>query len=322
MPVSPVGPQASRPTAGRLGWRSTFAIAWGVLTLVAWEAAAAPAAPDGAAVSPPAPAAAPVEDAKLACVTRHEQAQANRRARHLLQARDDLRICSRASCPGPIRDDCVDWFEQVNRSLPSVVVTARARGVDEADVAVLIDGALVADRLSGAALDVDPGEHRFRFQSPRWPAVERTILVSEGVKNRPIEVELAPPPVIAAPTLVEAPRPAPERRLDRWDYAIGGAAVGSLAAATYFGVSALMDRYRLMNRCAPFCSPAETTGVHNKLVAADVALGLAVACAGILTLHLTRPWQGAGAAASSSGGLSVIAGAGPNAGSLGLAGAF
>src|SRR5262245_57621517 len=116
-------------------------------------------AEDATPATPAPPAdAAPAAGAvvpKLECFARHEEGQTARRERRLLQARAALRTCSRASCPAAIRADCVDWLEQVGRSLPSVVVTARARGADEADVKVLVDGKLLAPRLSGAALELD-----------------------------------------------------------------------------------------------------------------------------------------------------------------------
>jgi hypothetical protein len=281
--------------------------------------------PASAAAEEPAPPPAPAEGgevSKLECFARHEHAQAARRERHLLQARADLEICSRASCPDAIRADCVDWLDQVGRSLPSVVVTARARGDDEAAVKVLIDGQLVAERLSGAAIDVDPGEHLFRFESARWPPIERSVLVSEGVKDRSIDVEFAPAPpaVVAAPA--PGPRaPPPERHLQRIDYIVGGVGLASLGTSAYLGGWALLQRYRYTNSCAPFCSGSQKEDVRAKLVASDVALGLAVACAIVVYAHAARSGQAA-AATVSSRALWPVVQAGPGGGGLGLGGAF
>ena len=75
----------------------------------------------------------------------------------MLASRAALRICSGAACPSAIRADCVDWLDQVSHSLPSVVVTARARGADVLAVKVFIDGKLAAEQLTGFALEIDPG---------------------------------------------------------------------------------------------------------------------------------------------------------------------
>src|SRR4029077_3606050 len=118
---------------------------------------------------------------KLACVHRHEDAQVARRSGKLLAARAALLACSREACPDAVRGDCVDWLEEVNRSVPSVVITARDRGADVVEVTVSLDGELVATRLTGSAVEADPGEHHFRLASARGLTVERTVLMSEGV---------------------------------------------------------------------------------------------------------------------------------------------
>ena len=300
--------------------------AWVAVAMFASAAAAAadeaaPAAAVPPAATAPAAEAAPVppgeEVSKTECLARHEYAQVARRQRRLLDARTELLLCSRASCPGPIRGDCIEWLGEVGRSLPSVVVTARARGADLVDVKVTVDGKLVSEKLSGAALDLDPGEHRFRFESPPWPPVERTILVSEGIKDRPIDVELAPPEPAAPPP----PKPRPPFRLQTFDYVLGGVAVAGLGAFGYFAVSALYERKRLLEDggCAPFCKPHEVDGVRSRLIAADVALGVAVLAAAVdLYLHATRSDDDV--APTTRAG--VVVGAGAGAGSVAVRGTF
>src|SRR5262249_19626998 len=153
------------------------------------------------------------------CLAKYEAAQLARRERRLLDSRAALRSCSAAACPAAVRADCVDWLDQVAHSLPSVVVTARARGADVLDVKVFIDDKLAAQRLTGFALEIDPGLHQFRFESPPGPVIEREVLASEGVKDRPIEVEFAPPPPAAANLVAHAE---PPFRLGRSDYVFGG----------------------------------------------------------------------------------------------------
>jgi hypothetical protein len=230
----------------------------------------------------PAPVAAEVS--KLACLQRHEDAQLARKQGQLLAARSALLACSRAACPDAVRADCVDWLEEVNRSIPSVVVTARDRGADVADVKVFMDGELVAARLTGGALEADPGEHHFRFELARGPVVERTVLLGEGARNRPIDLEFAPPPVAAmqaAPPLLPPSSPPPwsfaNHPLKRSDYLFGGVALAGLATAAVLGIWASHERSELEGSCGPFCTAAEVSPLRTKLVIADVALGTAVA---------------------------------------------
>jgi hypothetical protein len=250
--------------------------------------------------------------AKLACVHRHEDAQLARRGGKLLAARAALLGCSREVCPDAVRGDCVDWLEEVNRSVPSVVITARDRGADVTDVKVFLDGELVATRLTGSSLEADPGEHHFRFVSGRGPVVERTVLMSEGMRNRPIDVEFAPPPApAAAATALVAPPPAPtppwrfaDHPLRQSDYLFGGIALAGFATATALGVWAVHERADLAGSCGPSCTAAETAPLQDKLVIADVALGTAVVALAVGAYrYFTR------APVSAGGEARVIAGA-------------
>jgi len=226
------------------------------------------------------------ESSKLACVQRHQDAQLARRTGKLLTARAALLACSREICPDAVRGDCVDWLEDVNRSIPSVVITARDRGADVTDVSVSLDGELVATRLTGSALEADPGEHHFRFASARGPVVERTVLMSEGVRNRPIDVEFAPPPPVTAtpaPAPVAAPTPTPtpswsfaDHPPRRSDYLFAGIGVAAAVTAGVLGIWALHERSELAASCHSFCTDAEVSSLRTKLIIADVALGTAV----------------------------------------------
>ena len=282
---------------------------------------AAPAAPSPATEMPPGQSSSeptqPGEVSKVECVARHEDAQLVRRQGRLLAARSALLVCSRVSCPPAIRADCVDWLEEVNRSVPSVVVTARECGADVTDVRVLIDGEPVASRLSGGALEADPGEHRFRFESPRWPAVERAVLMGEGIRNRPIEVEFAP--AASATRSLGAPPPRP---LTRSDYTFAAVAAAGLAASATLGAVALYERHELEGSCGPSCTDAQVSPIRTKLIIADVALGVAAASLAIgVYRYLTRPLPplaGAGPARR----LALDVGLSSAGGSIDLRGAF
>src|SRR4051812_26138390 len=84
-----------------------------LLAIGACDVASAQAAPD-------------TPDAKKACVVHHEQAQVLRRTTKLTDARAALLVCSQDVCPAAVRVDCVDWLNQVNRTIPSVVVKVKA----------------------------------------------------------------------------------------------------------------------------------------------------------------------------------------------------
>lgn len=252
--------------------------------------AAAPTAPrPEPAATPPAGPPPDADDVpRIQCFTRHEESQVSRRGGRLIEAREALRSCSREACPSAIRADCVEWLEQIERSIPSVVVTARDRALDLPDVRVLVDGRVAADRLTGVAIELDPGEHRFRFESPGRPSIERTVLLSEGVKQRPIDVDFSPEPPPAprgAPMALQQPGPAAAEGLSMFDYVAGSVAVAALGTAAFFGGWGLLSRNQLERDCGHVCPDSEREAVENRLLVADVALGTAVLSLAFLFLH-------------------------------------
>jgi len=251
--------------------------------LAAGAEAAPPPAP-GDPTPPAAPSAEGADGAKAECLAKYEEAQVARRERRLLASRAALRICSGVACPSAIRADCVDWLDQVSHSLPSVVVTARARGADVLAVKVFIDDKLATERLTGFALELDPGLHKFRFESPPWPVIEREVLASEGVKDRRIEVEFAPPLPTAAQLAAHGePRPF---RLERSDYVFGGIALAGFATLAYFGGTGLYDASQYEDSCMSHCNHSDVEAVRTKLIIADIGMAVGVVALAVgLYLH-------------------------------------
>ncbi len=69
--------------------------------------------------------------------------------------------------------------------MPSIVFQVKDNaGTDLTGVRVAIDGRALAEKLTGTAIAVDPGEHRFVFEAEGMPALERTVIVREGEKAR------------------------------------------------------------------------------------------------------------------------------------------
>lgn len=100
-------------------------------------------------------------------------------------AREQLRTCGDTSCPALIRDDCAKRLDEPERAQPAIVFDAKdGAGRDLSAVHVTVDGRPFAERLDGAALKVDPGEHVFVFTVPDEPPVSQTFVVKEGEKER------------------------------------------------------------------------------------------------------------------------------------------
>ena len=67
--------------------------------------------------------------------------------------------------------------------MPTVVFEAKdAAGAIVFAVKVKMDGDLLAERLQGSALPIDPGEHTFTFEVAGRPSVEKHLMIFEGEK--------------------------------------------------------------------------------------------------------------------------------------------
>ena len=100
--------------------------------------------------------------------------------------------CSSPSCPASVRDDCSKWRSEVQAQTPTVVVDAKTPdGHDASDVTVSVDGVVVAKKLDGRAVAVDPGAHRISFMRAGSSPITEDVIFKEGVKNRVFTVRFA-----------------------------------------------------------------------------------------------------------------------------------
>src|SRR5580704_4789846 len=125
---------------------------------------------------------------------------------HQLRAeRVALLTCASPSCPGEIRKECIRRVDEVTAAIPTLIFEAKdGAGNDLGAVKVTMDGALLAERLDGTALPIDPGEHTFVLETPGLPLVEKHFVLREGQKGRHETVTFVPP-APAPPTAQPAP---------------------------------------------------------------------------------------------------------------------
>jgi hypothetical protein len=288
--------------ARRAGRRATsIGAALAVAALVPGLALAqAPSAPVGPAG--PAPAASPD---KAACVRALDDAQRLRSQKKLTQARAELVTCASEGCPQVVREDCARSLLEVDGALPTVVLSATGDGgADVTDARVSIDGVQVLDKLDGRARAVDPGTHVFKFERPGHE-YSVTLLILEGEKNRQVVAKLgAPPPASSssapppAASGALAPTPPPVAGEERAPLPIvpivlAGVGAGALGSALYFRLRADGDADDLRASCAPACDASQRDALSEKLVIANVSLGIglgAIAAAAV-TWVLSSRWR-------------------------------
>ena len=123
------------------------------------------------------------------CVDAFQQAQLERRVGHLLASREQLRMCAQASCPAVIVEKCVPWLTEVERAIPSIVIAAQdAAGRDVADVRVSIGDKVVATKLDGRPILLDPGMRTLRFQRSGAFSITKKLLIVQGERSRRVAI--------------------------------------------------------------------------------------------------------------------------------------
>ncbi len=213
-------------------------------------------------------------DEQRTCVAASEKAQQLRNAGKLSEAREQLTICGRAECPKLVQQDCTEWMRELLGSLPSVVPGAKDKnGRDLVDVRVSVDGKVMTETLDGKPIALDPGVHRFRFETKNAPPVDEQIVVKQGEKNRIINVTFATPEdkhvVGPSPPITNKGKDPPYLA---YVFAGLGVAVGAVALVVDLGANS--DARTLRGTCAPNCKQADVDDIDKRYTLAGVTAGI------------------------------------------------
>jgi len=211
---------------------------------------------------------------KAACLDASLQAQALRAAHKLVEAREQLRVCAMSSCPAVVAADCATWLSEVERTLPTVVLSARSSaGVDLVAVSVSVDGQPLVTKLDGQALSMNAGAHTFHFVGADGAGLDQQVVVREGEKNQAVSVVLGALPAPQAPAAggdrsVDAAHPSSPWKTLGW--VLGGAGVIGLGVGTVAGVIATSDK---SSDCAnSTCKSGTLGGIKSVALVSDVGL--------------------------------------------------
>ena len=224
------------------------------------------------------PAVANADD-KLTCIAQLDRAQSLQSARKLSEARASYLECAAATCPDLVRDDCSRSAVDMERSLPSLVFSARdAASHDLPDVRVLLDGEAVGAALDGHAVIVNPGAHTVRMERIGGGVVETKLVAREGEKNRLVSGSFVTP--ITNPN--DKPK-AESGRFPTLPVVLGGAGLLAIGSGVFLRLDASSDAGALHGTCAPACDQSARDALSDKLVAANIALGVGIAAVVLAT---------------------------------------
>jgi hypothetical protein len=264
------------------------------------------------------------------CPKSYANVQFAKRDLKLSLAREEARQCI-SQCSSAFRKECEDWLSEVEQSMPTIVISARtAEGRDLTEVSTTMDGSVLAGKADGSPLQVDPGEHHFSFSRAGAAAVEQTLVIRAGEKNRNVPVVLTLAPV-AAPGLPLGQTPAtpidrgvPSEPHRNWTLPVLAGGIGALGLITagVLGVTVLASistcEGTFNKRCA---TQEEWDSLSTRKTLTNVALGvgvLGVVSSGVLYL-LTAP---APSTSSKTWTLSPQLAASPQGGALYVSGKF
>lgn len=232
---------------------------------------------------------------KKACQQAYVSAQDAKQNNELVAARKELLICAQDACTDFIKQDCVKWLEEVEASMPSVVLAVKdADGNDVLDGSVFIDGEKVADKLDGAAIKLDPGPRTIVIER-NGERVEKKVLLRQGERNRRIDIKFgggkeqgaAPPPDDTKPPADEKP---PEEETEEsggtspFAYVFTGLGVVGVGMFAVFGLQGKSDESDLDKTCSPACPEKDVDEVRSKYLLADIGLGVGVVSLGIAAI--------------------------------------
>jgi hypothetical protein len=226
------------------------------------------------------------EPTKAECAAAHREAQDLRRIGKLRASREKLIFCASDDCPRVVTSECIPWLAEVEQGVPRIVLEARfADGTDIVVAKILLDGELVAERLDGRAIPLDPGEHVIRIEPPGHAPMEKRIGVAVGETAKLVRFDEAPSE--RAPRLPRESRV----RLPWAAIALGALGVAGVGGFGYFGLNGLSKEDRLAD-CSPACPPSRSDEVKTQYVVADVSLAVgvvALAAATIIALSTHAP---------------------------------
>jgi len=264
--------------------------------------------------------AAAADPTKEQCIAANDHAQESRQAGKLGKAREQLVVCVSQSCPGPVREDCAQRLDEVDKAMPTIVFEVKdASGNDVAAVTVKMDGQPFAQKVGGAAVAIDPGEHHFVFEAA-GSSTEKTVVVREAEKDRRERVVLgatsaAAPGPGQAPASVGASDGSMQRMIG---LVVGGAGVVGLVLGGVFGlVSKSTYNNAIQNECGNNPNTCSTQGAqdgqsaHSQATISTVGfIAGAALLGGGAVLYFTAPKGSSVGVAptvgTAGGGLSVV----------------
>ena len=174
------------------------------------------------------------------CIAESELGQRMLLTRHFVEAGPHLQACAAVACPVAVARDCVERLQQADASAATVVVSAP-------DAQVFVDDEPAP--AGGAAIRLDPGPHRFRFDRRDGAHALTVVTIEEGARLQRV--------VASFPGPVE-----PRSRLQLARVA-GGVGLAAVATGAVFGELANSRHHREQADCPSAASCPDPAGAQR-----------------------------------------------------------
>jgi hypothetical protein len=182
-------------------------------------------------------------------------------------------VCSNASCPLVVRNDCNRWHGEVDRDIPTFVLRVRGASGGLSGLRAVLDGSRAVQ--PDQPTEADPGGHSLHVEAPGYEPVEHAVTFKPGERAVPVEIELqaARAAASAAPLAEESPS---SGRV----YVAGAVGLVALGGFGYLGITG-KSRESDFKSCKPYCAASDVDAVRNRYLVANVALGVGVIATGL-----------------------------------------
>src|SRR5688500_10901045 len=240
--------------------------------------------------SVPAEATEPPTEPGARCVHYHMEAQRQRRAKKLIEAKAAMRECAISECPTMVQQDCLQWIQSIDEQTPSVVFSIEADGKPVTGAKVKIDEREV-DASAGIAVPLNPGPHTYVVENPPYEPQSGSLNVLEGQRFRVFTVRFErPKPATPQPVPVPLARTETVRPVPLGTWLLLGVGVVGAGAFAGMGLTGKSQEEELKDVCSPNCTDHDTKSMRSLYLGADIAAGVGAAAliaAGVV--FITRP---------------------------------
>jgi hypothetical protein len=258
------------------------------------------------------------------CLAASESATSLSNEHKLRAERAELLVCAEASCPAAVRRECLRLVDDVNKGIPTIIISAKGpSGADLTAVKVTMDHDVLSEVLDGTALAIDPGIHTFTFEAGGQRPVTRNLVIREAEKDRRELVTFEALPAkprseaavqanvanvrgqAPAPTPPAPPTPVPVHKGGTQRVlaiAAAGVAVVGIGVGTAFGLIAMSKKNDAQSLCPDRCATqdgvskwSDAAVAGNVSTVAFAAGGVALVAAGVLWFTAPRTASGTSA---------------------------